>query len=80
MMKTFLVQPRATIGRVTNAAPVRALSRVWIETGNPRQPLASVWIDAEMRAFGASDCGQETHQDEDLAVPLPWERAERLCA
>lgn len=26
-----------------------SLSRVWIETGNPRQPLASVWIDNAVR-------------------------------
>lgn len=25
-----------------------ALSRVWIE-GNPKQPLARVWVDREMR-------------------------------
>lgn len=27
------------------------LSCVWIETGNPRRPLARVWIDSKMRAF-----------------------------
>jgi hypothetical protein len=26
-----------------------ALNCVWIETGNPRQPLACVWIDREVR-------------------------------
>ncbi|HLJ76132.1 MAG TPA: hypothetical protein VKT75_01900 [Acidobacteriaceae bacterium] len=26
-----------------------SLSCVWIETGNPKQPLARVWIDREVR-------------------------------
>ena len=26
-----------------------ALNCVWIETGNPKQPLACVWIDREVR-------------------------------
>lgn len=26
-----------------------ALSWVWIEGGNPRQPLARIWVDREMR-------------------------------
>jgi len=80
MMKMLFVQPRATIGRVAKAAPVRALSCVWIETNNPRQPLACLWIDTEMRAFAASEHGQESQPAEDLTVPLRWSRAERLCA
>lgn len=27
----------------------------WIRTGNPRQPLACVWIDADRRRLTASD-------------------------
>lgn len=30
-----------------------ALSAAWIATGNPRRPLACVWIDREMRTFAA---------------------------
>lgn len=80
MMKTFFVQPRASVGCVAKVAPVRALSRVWIETGNPRQPMACVWIDAGMRPFRTSDRRQESQPEEDMAVPLRWNRAEWLCA
>lgn len=29
-----------------------ALCCAWVATGNSRQPLACIWIDREMRAFG----------------------------
>lgn len=32
------------------------LSCVWIETGNPRNPLACIWIDAAMTAFRPKEC------------------------
>lgn len=31
------------------------VSCAWIRTGNPRQPLACVWIDADRRRLTASD-------------------------
>lgn len=31
------------------------LSCVWIETGNPRNPLACVWIDPLISTFRASE-------------------------
>jgi len=48
------------------ARPCR-LSCVWIETGNPRRPLASVWIDEAMRSFSDPE-GSTDHE--------PWP----LCA
>jgi hypothetical protein len=54
-------------GPVSGIARPCRLSCVWIETGNPRQPLASVWIDEAMRAF----TGVEEAADHD-----PWP----LCA
>jgi hypothetical protein len=43
--------------RVARNAP--SLSCVWIATGNPRQPLACVWIDSEvsfvLEATGTTD-------------------------
>jgi len=36
-----------------------ALSCVWIETGNPKQPLARVWVDREMRIFDAAGRHEE---------------------
>lgn len=33
---------------IQNFAQVRALSCVWIETGNARQPLACRWIEDEI--------------------------------
>ena len=37
-----------------------ALNCVWIETGNPRQPLACVWIDREVRiAHDSEDIPRE---------------------
>lgn len=38
------------------------LSCVWIETGNPKQPLVRVWIDEEMRLFPNDEqtCAEET--------------------
>ncbi len=85
MLKTLFVQPRASIGRAANTAPVRALSCVWIETGNPRQPVACVWIDAEVRAFAGQDRRRQPQSSEltpgdDPAVPLIWGGAEMLCA
>lgn len=41
-----------------------ALHCVWIETGNPKQPLACVWIDREVRI--ALD--QEESQSTDCAL------------
>ena len=39
-----------------------ALHCVWIETGNPRQPLACVWIDREVRiAHDNEDSQREGH-------------------
>ncbi len=34
------------------------LSCVWIETGNPKQPLACVWIDRELRIAQAHENNQ----------------------
>lgn len=37
-----------------------ALSCVWIETGNPKQPLACIWVDREMRiAFDATNSQEQ---------------------
>lgn len=36
-----------------------AMHCVWIETGNPRQPLACVWIDRDLRMA----------QDDDDSLP-----------
>lgn len=30
------------------------LSAVWIETGNPAQPLACIWIDRDLRIVNAA--------------------------
>ena len=38
------------------------LSCVWIETGNPQQPLAQVWIDRQVRIASGSSGNQETAQ------------------
>lgn len=37
-----------------------ALSCVWIETGNPKLPLACIWVDSEMRI--ALDAGNRQEQ------------------
>lgn len=36
------------------------LSRVWVQTGNPRQPLAQVWIAPENRLVSRDS---ETQQE-----------------
>jgi hypothetical protein len=41
-----------------------ALNCVWIETGNPRQPLARVWIDREVRI--AHDDEDRQHEGDSL--------------
>lgn len=51
-----------------------ALSAAWIATGNPRRPLACVWIDRALRSFAASvqpagTCAITDATTED-AVPL----------
>ena len=33
--------------------PRTGLYRVWIATGHPRQPLASIWIDPQMRSYAS---------------------------
>lgn len=38
--------------------PRMGLYCVWIATGNPRQPLACIWIDPEMRSYGLEDFQQ----------------------
>ncbi|MGB6134640.1 MAG: hypothetical protein WBG54_22880 [Acidobacteriaceae bacterium] len=52
-----------------------SLSRVWIETGNPKQPLASVWIDNAVR-IAAPGVDREPRTE-----PVPACRGLRLvCA
>jgi hypothetical protein len=39
-----------------------ALSCVWIETGNPKQPLARIWVDRKMRfALNGATNQEEAH-------------------
>lgn len=57
MVKTFWAVPavsgfRGEDGSTGCKARTGALSCVWIETGNPKQRLARVWIDREMRLMG----------------------------
>jgi len=50
MMKTRILQFVPT----PRSHPMRgALSAAWIATGNPRHPLACVWIDRELRSFAS---------------------------
>ena len=83
MMKTQRIQLAAHLRRTREITPHlprlsrtdrRALSSVWIETGNPRQPLACVWIDQDLRSFSGADEDRGSTQlatggDED-GVPL----------
>jgi hypothetical protein len=45
--------------RIKNLAPLYPeLSRVWIKTDNPRQPLKSVWIsESALRNSDHENCG-----------------------
>jgi len=89
MMKTLFFQSAANFGRMRsvqprpfNLQPARrgALSAVWIETGNPRQPLACVWTDSGMRSVGGSNEGRGTTLPlactEEDGFPLQW----AICA
>lgn len=55
-MRNFctLTAAAAQYGAVERGHP---LSCVWIETANPRQPLAAVWIDEQMSAFAEEEDG-----------------------
>lgn len=68
MIREFRVQ-RSPAGRTPAPVDFRPcrLSRVWVETGNPHQPLASVWVDGALH--GISDLGDSADRD-------PWP----LCA
>jgi hypothetical protein len=57
-----------------------ALSSAWIATGNPRQPLACVWIDREMRSFTApgGPAGTRDSADTEAEDEVPLLHA--LCA
>jgi len=51
MMKTVIVQQTTPRACADQALRRGRLSRVWIETRNPRQPLVGVWIDEAMRSL-----------------------------
>lgn len=57
---------------VQNSAKVRALSCVWIETGNARQPLACRWMEDEIPFLKSTQNTLEENK-------LESERS-RLCA
>jgi hypothetical protein len=91
MMKNQLVQLAAHLRRTREITPHlprlsradrRALTAVWIETGNPRQPLACVWVDQDLRSFSGADENRGSTQlatggDED-GVPLAHFRSRCL--
>ncbi len=55
---------------IYNFPRVNRLTCTWIETGDPRQPLARVWIDSDINFLNAAD-----------ALPAEAEvEGTRLCA
>jgi len=57
---------------VQTLAQVRALSCVWIQTGNARQPLACRWIEDEIPFLKSTQNGLEENKRES--------ERQRLCA
>jgi hypothetical protein len=45
---------------------INALSCVWMETGNPRQPLACVWLEDEI-AFNDQGCSNSVDHSAGLS-------------
>ncbi len=74
MLKTFALPapPRFPYHDGSTGYRVRptALFRVWIETGNTRQPLAGIWIDRELRFVGKD----EEREKETEPAPPPSRR------
>jgi hypothetical protein len=57
MIRTIRVMPNLRSKTNQHAQSINYsthLSCVWIETGNPAQPLACVWIDKDLRAVSSN--------------------------
>jgi hypothetical protein len=60
-----------TVLNVVRAAHVEpTLSCVWVATGNPRQPLACMWIDRTERQTQVSNIGEVASAGEAHLVEL----------
>jgi hypothetical protein len=68
MIRTLFLVPRSAQRRP-------ALVCVWTATGNPRQPLARIWLDTGASAVAEADRCPQSVRDGDPAVPLY-----QLCA
>jgi hypothetical protein len=74
MSKTLFIHPLKPALREQASSRILArrapLSCAWTKTGNPRQPLACVWIDHDLRIFTDSDQSTSSSETGDDVIPL----------